>query len=331
MAKFLKLDKTILMSTVWYDKPARDMFITALLMADPWSSSKPEPQLEVRALRETGWQVPPGKYGFVPTAGPALAHRAMVEHEEGIKALERMGAPEPESRSQEHEGRRLVRVNRGYLVLNFAKFWDFDYTAAERSKRYRESKKAERDGNRDGTVTVTNSPLYSSSSPESFEEPDQSLAGRDLSHAQGTPTVWRTLAGWEPPEGLEDEAVMAGVPAEVFRARIAELQNRPIGGSAGVLDRTKYVRQLFGKWKTWAETDRAKATQATAGGFAPRGGSVALLVPEASHERFSAKHGIDLASVLKELNEAHIAEKLGQAGAKAELQKRLLKLAKGKR
>lgn len=145
---FVKLDTSMLNSTIWFDRVAREIFITALLMAEPYEVRENEPQLNVTHLGETGWCVPPGWYGFVPAAGPAIVRRATLgesaaELAAGIAALERMGSPEPESRSMEHEGRRLVRVDRGYIVLNYFKFRDRDHSTAERSKRWREKKKAD--------------------------------------------------------------------------------------------------------------------------------------------------------------------------------------------
>jgi hypothetical protein len=72
--------------------------------------------------------------------------------------------------------------------------------------------------------------------------------------------VRMTLDGWDEPEGLEDEAAMAGVPREFYRDQLARLRTVPIGGRAGVLESktADYVRSLFGKWRTWAEEQRAR-------------------------------------------------------------------------
>lgn len=138
---FVKLDCDILTSTIWYDPDARIMFLTALLMAVPREYLEPAPQIAVRDLTLLGWNAPPGWYGFVPAAGVGITNRAGVEKEAGLAALERLGSPEPDSRSPEYDGRRVVRVDGGYLVLNFQKYRDRDYTGAERAKRYRERKK----------------------------------------------------------------------------------------------------------------------------------------------------------------------------------------------
>lgn len=141
---FVKLDCGILRSTLWMDRTAREVFITSLLMAEPIELTEPSPQLQIRTLEKTGWTVPPGWYGFVAAAGVGILHQAMIDKEAGLSALETLASPEPDSRSEDFDGRRLVRVDGGFIVLNFFKYRDRDYSSAERSKRYRERKKASR-------------------------------------------------------------------------------------------------------------------------------------------------------------------------------------------
>jgi hypothetical protein len=148
---FVKLDCCILDSTLWIDCDARDLFITALLMAEPIEVLEPMAQLEVNSLTETGWEVPAGWYGFVRAAGVGIINRARVEEMPGRQALERLGAPEPDSRSDAFEGRRLIRVNGGFVVLNYMVYRERDYTTAERSKRYRAKKQADEQARRDTT------------------------------------------------------------------------------------------------------------------------------------------------------------------------------------
>jgi len=138
---FLKLDTKILTSSVWIERDVRDIFVTALLMASPHEFTEEQPQLEVRSLKRTGFVVPPGWYGFVEAAGVGICNQALVSYEDGLSALEKLGAPDQNSRSQEFEGRRLVRINHGYIVLNYVAYREKDYNNSERCKRYRERKK----------------------------------------------------------------------------------------------------------------------------------------------------------------------------------------------
>lgn len=140
---FVKLDTGILDSTLWIERECREVFITALLLAEPFDTTEPMEQYEVRTLNKTGFVVPPGWYGFVRAAGVGILRRAMVEQEAGFAALELLGAPDLESRSKDFDGRRMVRVDGGYIILNFMKYRDRDHTTAERSRRWRERHKAD--------------------------------------------------------------------------------------------------------------------------------------------------------------------------------------------
>jgi hypothetical protein len=140
---FVKLDTRILDSTLWVERGSRDIFITALLMAEPWEAMEPVPQLEVRSLDPTGFIVPAGWYGLIPAAGIGIIRRSLLSEKQGYEALESLGRADQESRSDSFEGRRLVRIDGGYLVLNFMKYRDRDYGAAERMKRLRDRRKSD--------------------------------------------------------------------------------------------------------------------------------------------------------------------------------------------
>lgn len=135
---FVKLDCGILESSLWPDKSARDVFITALLMARPVTILEPTPQYKVDCLDKTGWEAPPGEYGMVDASGSGILRRAMVEHDEGFAALERLGNPDSDSRTEFHEGRRMIRIDGGYLILNFMMYREKDITGAIRQARYRQ-------------------------------------------------------------------------------------------------------------------------------------------------------------------------------------------------
>lgn len=142
MTGFVKLDCAMLDSTVYIDRDVRDVFITSLLMAGPWELTEPTEAIEVDSLKPSGFVVPPGWYGLVQASGPGIVDRAKMPRELGMAALKTLCSPEPESRSSDFEGRRMARINGGYLVLNYAKYRERDYTGAERAKRYRDARKA---------------------------------------------------------------------------------------------------------------------------------------------------------------------------------------------
>lgn len=151
---FVKLDCAILHSSIWPDKEARDIFITALLMASPYELKEPAPQISAISLDETGWVIPAGWYGFVPAAGVGIIHTAGVVRDAGLAAMVRLSSPEHESRSPAHEGRRMARISGGYLILNYFAYRDRDHTAADRMRRLRERDKIAKSVRRNGDETI---------------------------------------------------------------------------------------------------------------------------------------------------------------------------------
>jgi hypothetical protein len=140
---FVKLDTGILDSTLWIERDQRELFITALLMAEPREFEEPIRQIKIGELEFTDFEAPPGWYGFVPAASFGIINRAGVDKDSGMEGLRRLGEPEVESRSKEFEGRRMIRMNGGFVILNYMKYRDKDHTAAERQRRLRARRKSE--------------------------------------------------------------------------------------------------------------------------------------------------------------------------------------------
>ena len=141
---FLKLDTGVMLSSLWSDLAARNVFLTALLMAVPFKLREETDQLHIASLDPSGWKVPPGDYGFVEAASTAIVRQSGIEQQDGLRALERLGEPEAESRSTAYGGRRLVRIDGGFIVLNFMLCREKDHSAAKRQREYRERQAAER-------------------------------------------------------------------------------------------------------------------------------------------------------------------------------------------
>lgn len=91
--------------------------------------------------------------GFCPFASAAnVANRARISLADTQAAIDKLEAPDPDSSDPEFEGRRIERIEGGWIVLNAAKYRMRRTRAMvradqrERAKRYRERKRAERDG-----------------------------------------------------------------------------------------------------------------------------------------------------------------------------------------
>lgn len=113
MTGFVKLDCGILDSSLWVEpEPVRVVFITTLAMASP--------------------------DGICRATAPGIARRANLPLTKVRSALARLEAPDPDSRTATDEGRRIRRVNGGYLIVNYVGYRAKDYTATERKRIQRE-------------------------------------------------------------------------------------------------------------------------------------------------------------------------------------------------
>lgn len=94
MPGFTKLHSTIINSSVWDESDSvRIVWVTLLAMADAG--------------------------GFVESSLPGLAHQSrktIPETEAALLVLER---PDPHSKNPDHDGRRISKVEAGWLVLNY--------------------------------------------------------------------------------------------------------------------------------------------------------------------------------------------------------------------
>lgn len=130
MPGYTKLFSSIVNSTIWREPDhVRLVWITMLALAD--------------------------KFGVVETSIPGLADASRVTLQECEQALERLQSPDPYSRSQEHEGRRIAVTEGGFILLNYTRYRGklkeekIREQTRERVRKYREKKKTE------GNVTVT--------------------------------------------------------------------------------------------------------------------------------------------------------------------------------
>jgi hypothetical protein len=99
MVGYSKLFSEIVTSSIWSeDDKTRIVWITMLALKD--------------------------KDGFVAAAIPGLANAARVTVEECEKAITKLESPDKYSRSVDNEGRRVKRVDGGWMVLNHLKYRD---------------------------------------------------------------------------------------------------------------------------------------------------------------------------------------------------------------
>lgn len=115
---FVKLFGSILESTIWDESPeVRVVWITLLAMAN--------------------------SRGEVESSIPGLVNRSRVDRAHVDRALAVLMAPDPDSRTKEHEGRRIEPIDGGWKILNHAKY-RMKMSADERRERDAERKRAKR-------------------------------------------------------------------------------------------------------------------------------------------------------------------------------------------
>jgi hypothetical protein len=96
---YVKVFASILTSTLWaLDDATRIVWITLLALAD--------------------------KEGFVRASPSGLARLANVDEDKVRVAIEKLESPDKDSGSQGFDGRRLERVEGGFLLLNYKKYRD---------------------------------------------------------------------------------------------------------------------------------------------------------------------------------------------------------------
>lgn len=115
---FTKLFSTLVTSTIWReDDKTRVVWITMLALSD--------------------------RYGVVAASVPGLAAMANVEVEDCRRALTRFMAPDPDSRTEEHDGRRIEKIAGGWRLLNYEKYREAGRGEARReylTRKKRESR-----------------------------------------------------------------------------------------------------------------------------------------------------------------------------------------------
>jgi hypothetical protein len=318
--QYTPIFRDLLTSSLWASAtPAtRCVWMTLLLLADP--------------------------EGYVPAAVPGLALAANVTVDQARLAIAELESPDPDSRTEVHEGRRIQKVDHGWRILNFVE-WRARAVAEAEKARKRAWAKAHRRPANDNDVDAD--PLHVADSSESSEtldapkpkpkpKPSSSEGGSPLPPAGLTggmstlPLVLHEIpADWEPSGELRAEATAAGVTPEDFNRRLADLRTGTIGGQRGVLSHKldDYLRSQFGKWRVWGETDRAKAARAAQAppgrAFSSGGRPSPILEPSAKHTAFATKHGLDVHAVIRQLVEEGAVDAVGLSRARELIGERL--------
>lgn len=127
------------------------------------------------------------RHGVAEGSVPGLADFARVSLEDCERALAVLQAPDRYSRSEDHEGRRILKVDGGWLVLNHAKY---RAKASEDDRReYLRKKQAESRARRVNNGVNTRQQISTNSTqaeaeaeadPDTKEQEDQNIRSRAI-------------------------------------------------------------------------------------------------------------------------------------------------------
>lgn len=254
MAGYTKLFNSILASTIWRaDMPTRIVWITLLAMAD--------------------------KNGVAEGSVPGLADFARVSLPECQKALDSLMAPDEWSRSQEHEGRRIIAIDGGWQILNHAKYRA--KLGADERREYLRIKQAEQRRKRvnstvDKSTRSTHTEASPQASPQSHAKSGRALApatrpaiddrpkpiinGAELRrHGQH---AWCDFdRGLCVPYGLHDEFRKKGLKSDAelkawYPLIVQAVAGKPVGD-----DLFRFWQTAFGQWVGTIPAKRGRVAQ----------------------------------------------------------------------
>lgn len=148
---FVKIWDTILRSSVWDESPdVRVMWLTFLCLAD--------------------------QDGFVEGVESSMARAANLPRPQAREAIRVLEAPDLESKSQEYAGRRIEKVEGGWMVLNYQRYRDLQTAEQARDAARKRRERADK-----ADVSGTSAdPTSTSASPSASGGVVRSSAREDL-------------------------------------------------------------------------------------------------------------------------------------------------------
>ena len=204
---YTKLFSSITESTVWCEPAAtRICWITMLAMAD--------------------------RKGRVSASVPGLANRARITVEETEIALARFLAPDPYSRTPDHEGRRIEVIDGGWRLLNHAKYRELrDEEARREYKNQWDREHRPRRARNPTNPTISDRdrprPTQAEAAPAPAPEAAPAPATRSSLRSDryaGKPSVAPVAL----PEWLDPEKFKAWIAIRPAKARTAEAQKAAV-------------------------------------------------------------------------------------------------------
>lgn len=260
---YVKLFSDILQSSLWaQSSDVRVVWITMLALAN--------------------------QDGLVRATAPGIAHAARVSLRRTQAALELFQAPDSESRTPDNEGRRIERVDGGFLILNYEKY-RLMCSAEKRREQTRERVRRFRERERNADVThVTQSNACNAKQKHKQKQIDLPIppkaphnigidsanshepvsVGKILQAMAGGGSLLDRVVAFEPEENRQamqpvwERRIAAGAPVQDWLDEISNRNESRPGvreskGYNGQVDNP--ARWLQQSWNTWSKKHGVKA------------------------------------------------------------------------
>lgn len=121
--------------------------------------------------------------GLVPATAPGIANTAGVPLDDTRKAIVILESPDPDSKNPENDGRRIERVNGGYMILNYESYRAFNYSmnefAIEKRKYRAKIREEKKDIAPDNVRTMSGHSASASGSCISFKDKKEEIKKED--------------------------------------------------------------------------------------------------------------------------------------------------------
>jgi len=222
---YTKLFASITDSTIWSESnETRIVWVTMLAMCD--------------------------QHGYVGASVPGVAARARVSVADTETALAKFLAPDPYSRSQEYEGRRIEVADRGWTVLNYKRFRDM--RDEEARKEYERNRKRGQRLARREALSGTN-PDMSRDVPTVPQSPAMSAQAEAEAEAEADPKNQTPLP---PASGGRSSAPLAPAPTTQKPSPYGRKRDSLVGAWAQATP--EEVVQVEEVIACWRETMRAQ-------------------------------------------------------------------------
>lgn len=229
MTSFTKLDSGIVHSTIWVQPhDVLRVWIALLALAD--------------------------RNGVARTAAPSLAHLCMIPLDRMREILTVLESPDEDSRSEAEDGRRIIKIDGGWRLVNHAA-----YRAARDSDAELERKRAWDRSNRPSgharTIKPHGSPTQSDASPTSppqaeAEAESEAEAGKAKEQVRSRGS--RLPAGWTLPVDLRAwaQAERPDLDIDAEAAKFRDYWHGKAGKDASKVD-------WLATWRYWIRNARS--------------------------------------------------------------------------